>query len=109
MAGYGCYGDLTLRYIYTNRYWAVIDDALRAAVYERGVTVRLMGSYWNHTDKDMVAFLASLSTIRGVGPFDGDIQTVSSFKLGVHPEESCRHCSPQGEDIRWWVWCGWSF
>ena len=106
--GYGCYGDLyacivrlTLCYdmilyydhmlyecVYSfsdNRYWAVIDDALRAAAYERGVNVRLMGSCWNHTDKDMIKFLASLSANRAIGPFKGDIQTVSSFELGACP------------------------
>ena len=60
----------------------MIDDALRTAAYERGVNVRLMGSYWNHTDHDMVKFLASLSADWGIGSCRGNIQTVSSFELG---------------------------
>lgn len=64
-------------HVCTCRYWAKIDDALRSAAYNRGVTVRLMGSHWNHTDKDMSLFFASLSANSGTGPFGGKIQTVS--------------------------------
>ena len=57
------------------RYWPLIDDALRAAAYNRGVNVSLMGSHWNHTSQDMLAFLTSLSANSGTGS-GGIIQTV---------------------------------
>ena len=66
------------------RYWAVIDDALRSAAYNRGVNVRLMGSYWNHTSEDMIQFLASLSANSGIGPLNGSIETVSLRTLHTH-------------------------
>ena len=67
-----------IKFLLLFRYWAAIDDALRSAAYNRGVSVRLMGSYWNHTDRDMVQFLASLSANSGIGPFNGSIETVSA-------------------------------
>lgn len=54
-----------------NRYWPVIDDALRSVVYNKGITVRVMGSLWNHTGPDMVKFLRSLQSINNTGQFDG--------------------------------------
>ena len=56
-------------------YWSRIDVALRAAAYS-GVTVRLMGSYWNHTSEDMLHFLKSLSDDTHTG-HNGIIETVS--------------------------------
>ena len=70
---------VVMKHVSIHRYWAVVDDALRSAAYNRGVNVRLMGSYWNHTDKDMVQFLASLSANSGIGPLNGSIQTVSAL------------------------------
>ncbi len=58
------------------RYWGVIDDALRSAAY-RNVSVRLMGSYWNNTDCDMLHFLVSLSDDSRVG-YRGTLETVSA-------------------------------
>ena len=66
------------------RYWAAIGDALRTAAYNRGVSVRLMGSYWNHTSEDMIKFLASLSANSGIGPLNGSIETVSLRALHTH-------------------------
>ena len=65
-------------HVHVHRYWPVIDDALRAAAYDRGVTVRLMGSYWNHTDSDMLSFLTSLSSNSGTGS-GGRVETVSEM------------------------------
>ena len=56
-------------------YWPKIDDALRAAAF-KGLTVRLMGSYWNHTDNDMFHFMRSLSDDTYTG-YHGKIETVS--------------------------------
>ncbi|KAI1286230.1 5'-3' exonuclease PLD3 [Halotydeus destructor] len=52
-------------FIYTNfSYWPVIDDRLKMAAIERGVTVRLLASHWEHTRKDMFNFLLSLDALR---------------------------------------------
>ena len=56
-------------------YWGVIDDALRGAAY-RGVAVRVMGSYWNHTSRDMLHFMKSLADDTNTG-YGGAIETVS--------------------------------
>ena len=42
------------------KFWPVIDDALKRAVIERGVTVRLLASHWTSTRAQMVVFLKSL-------------------------------------------------
>jgi len=49
----------------------VIDDALRSAVYNKGLTVRFMGSLWNHTGPDMIKFLKSLQSINNTGQYHG--------------------------------------
>ncbi|KAH9509354.1 5'-3' exonuclease pld3 [Bulinus truncatus] len=46
-------------------FWAVIDDALRSAAFDRKVEVFLMASHWEHTEKDMYAFLRSLRDVNG--------------------------------------------
>jgi phospholipase D3/4 len=53
-----------------NRYWPNIDDALRHAVFDRGVEVRLMASWWNHSKVDMKKFLRSLSAINSTGNYN---------------------------------------
>lgn len=58
-------------------YWSKIDDALRYAAY-RGIHVRLMGSYWNHTDTDMIHFMKSLCDDSDVG-YHGTLEAVSQF------------------------------
>jgi len=64
-------------------YWPQIDDALRSAAYSRGVNVRVMGSYWNHTLPDMLKFLRSLADMSGTGSFQGTIETVSVPYLSI--------------------------
>ena len=43
------------------RFWPVIDDELRRAAIERGVEVRIMGSFWKHTPSAMLQYLCSLA------------------------------------------------
>lgn len=46
-------------------YWPNIDDALRAAAFnKRNVRVKLLASYWNHTWDNMFMFLRSLDDLR---------------------------------------------
>ena len=47
------------------RFWPVIDDALRRASLERGVEIRIMASWWNHSNPDMVKYLNSLAAFNG--------------------------------------------
>ena len=61
------------------RYWPVVDDALRRAAYDRGVHVRFLGSFWEHTSPDQVKFLASLAADNPVGRYNGTIQAVSLY------------------------------
>lgn len=53
-------------FLYTKRekYWPVIDDALRRAAVERGVHVRLMASKWKSTRKSLYSYLKSLSSLK---------------------------------------------
>ncbi|KAK6181572.1 hypothetical protein SNE40_009399 [Patella caerulea] len=53
----------TTLYSYPRKYWAIIDDALRDAAFNRHVRVRVLASYWNHTAPDMLYFLRSLQSI----------------------------------------------
>ena len=57
------------------RYWSTIDDALRSAMYDRGIHVKLMTSYWPHTSEDQVHFVSSLAAINGTSK--GSMETVS--------------------------------
>ncbi|KYR01470.1 phospholipase D3 [Tieghemostelium lacteum] len=50
-----------------NFFWPVIDDALRAAAFNRGVKVRLLVSHWNHTNTVIIPqFLHSLAQVGNV-------------------------------------------
>lgn len=42
------------------RYWPVLDNALRAAAFNKRVHVRLLVSCWLNTDPTMFAYLRSL-------------------------------------------------
>ncbi|XP_005068357.1 5'-3' exonuclease PLD4 [Mesocricetus auratus] len=50
----------TMCYSHPARYWPVLDNAVRAAAFNRGVHVRLLVSCWLNTDPAMFAFLRSL-------------------------------------------------
>ncbi|XP_046910061.2 5'-3' exonuclease PLD3-like [Dermatophagoides farinae] len=50
-----------------SHYWPIIDNALRRAVWERNVHVRLLASHWNDTRPYMSLFLKSLQALN-----DGD-------------------------------------
>ena len=52
-------------FLFLNRYWPNIDDALRRAAFDRKVQVRLMASLWNHTRFDMKFYLRSLAALNG--------------------------------------------
>lgn len=56
--------EIFLKYIILFlRFWPVIDDALRAAAIDRGVSVKLLISYWNHSSPAQDYFLHSLQAI----------------------------------------------
>lgn len=50
----------TTRFTHPARYWPVLDNALRAAAFNKGVHVRLLVSCWFNTDPTMFAYLRSL-------------------------------------------------
>nr|XP_023402379.1 LOW QUALITY PROTEIN: phospholipase D4 [Loxodonta africana] len=50
----------TTRFSHPARYWPVLDNALRAAAFSRGVHVRLLVSCWINTDPTMFPYLRSL-------------------------------------------------
>ncbi|KAF7232726.1 hypothetical protein EG68_07359 [Paragonimus skrjabini miyazakii] len=50
-----------------NEFWPVIDNALRSAVIDRGLEVRLLISIWPHTPKTMRRYLSSLKALDGIG------------------------------------------
>ena len=47
-------------------FWPDIDDALRRAAINRGVSVRLLASHWDHTRPAMLRYLASLQALSDV-------------------------------------------
>ncbi|EDV29180.1 uncharacterized protein TRIADDRAFT_18345, partial [Trichoplax adhaerens] len=77
------YSPTTL-YAHPNKYWPVIDDALRDAMFNRGVNVKVMGSYWNHTRSNMIRFLKSLASIDGTSK--GSMQ-VKLYRVPVYTED----------------------
>ncbi|VDK85473.1 unnamed protein product [Litomosoides sigmodontis] len=60
------YFPVTL-YLANNRYWPIIDDALRKAAYS-GIEVKLLISKWKTTRPTLFAFLKSLSVISSTLP-----------------------------------------
>lgn len=57
----------TTLYLANNRYWPVIDDALRKAAYN-GIKVKLLISKWKTTRPSLFAFLKSLAVITSTLP-----------------------------------------
>ncbi|KAK9391138.1 phospholipase D3-like [Crotalus adamanteus] len=51
-------------YCKSKRFWPVIDDALRTAACNKGVSVRLLISCWQHSRQTMFVFLESLTVLR---------------------------------------------
>ncbi|XP_065069919.1 5'-3' exonuclease PLD3-like isoform X1 [Rhopilema esculentum] len=68
------------------RYWGVIDSALREAAYDRGVEVQLMMSSWIHTKKEMIPMLKSLQDFGNAcknGSITVKLFTVPAGKIDV--------------------------
>ena len=65
------------------RYWSDIDDALRTAMYDRGIDVKLLASYWSHTPEYQVLFIKSLAAINGTST-KGSMETV-----GIATAQQC--------------------
>ena len=68
-----------------NRYWPIIDDALRRAVFDRGVELRFLAGLMPHnvTRQDEYNYLASLAALDGSGS-QGEVRC--SVKLFIIPE-----------------------
>ncbi|XP_057298652.1 5'-3' exonuclease PLD3-like isoform X1 [Hydractinia symbiolongicarpus] len=67
-------------YTYPKKYWPVIDDALREAVYTRGINVKILTSHWSHTNKQQFAFLQSLVELGKMEYIKGSLQ-VKMFSM----------------------------
>ena len=68
----------------SRRYWPVLDTALRAAAFNRGVRVRLLVSCWPHTDPSMFPSLRSLQAFSNpaAGVSVDVVRTRSQGRLG---------------------------
>lgn len=56
----------TTLYSTRKQFWPVIDDHLKKAIVERGVSVKLLLSNWTHTRPEMRNYLLSLTQLNGV-------------------------------------------
>ncbi|KHJ42218.1 phospholipase D domain protein [Trichuris suis] len=75
-------------YAKPSRYWGDIDDALRAAAYDRKVSVKLLISKWNHTKLMMFGFLHSLSAFgASLGP---DMVQIKLFTIPSYTERQAK-------------------
>ncbi|MFH4977180.1 hypothetical protein AB6A40_003889 [Gnathostoma spinigerum] len=64
-----------------DRYWSILDDAIRAAAY-RGVEVKLLVSHWAHSRPQMIAYLLSLEDINeGLPHYDHNV--TGSIRVGI--------------------------
>ncbi|XP_075230962.1 5'-3' exonuclease PLD3-like isoform X2 [Lycorma delicatula] len=50
------------------KYWAIIDDALRAAAVDNKIEIRLLISWWDHSRQSEKYFLRSLTLLTDVYP-----------------------------------------
>ncbi|XP_071810219.1 5'-3' exonuclease PLD3-like [Asterias amurensis] len=57
-------------YKHPQTYWPVIDDKLRSLAFNRKISVRLLASYWEHSEKEMIGFLRSLAILNTTGIMD---------------------------------------
>lgn len=62
------------------QYWPNIDNALRRAAVERGVAVKLLISWWKHSDPNEDNYLRSLQELSTSNHHHVDIQIVSGFR-----------------------------
>ena len=46
-------------------YWPVLDDALRAAAFERNVRVKVLASWWKYSLSSLTSYLRSLAALNG--------------------------------------------
>jgi len=60
-------------------YWPTTDVALKSAMYNRGIKVRVMGSIWEYTESDMLKFLKSLQEANATGQQNGTLEVVSGL------------------------------
>ncbi|KAM9842967.1 5'-3' exonuclease PLD4 [Aulostomus maculatus] len=58
----------TTRFEKPQRYWPFIDDAIRTAVFERNIKIRMLISCGRDTDPAMLPFLKSLASIDSLHP-----------------------------------------
>ncbi|XP_071079916.1 5'-3' exonuclease PLD3-like [Haliotis cracherodii] len=70
-----------------NRYWPVLNDALKTAAYDHNVTVYLLASRWQHSNPDMFLYLRSLEM------FGQSVQTrvdleVRLFEFPASPDQN---------------------
>ncbi|XP_038045980.1 5'-3' exonuclease PLD3-like isoform X2 [Patiria miniata] len=56
------------------QFWPLIDDKLRSAAWDRGISVRLLASSWEHTNKEMFGFLQSLAVLNNTGKMDIEVK-----------------------------------
>lgn len=61
-------------------YWPVVDNALRRAALERGVTIKLLISWWKYSDPTEDHFLRSLQALNKMNE-EVDIEIVRSQSL----------------------------
>ncbi|NXA44140.1 PLD3 Phospholipase, partial [Eudromia elegans] len=57
----------TMEFSHPRRFWPLIDDRLRKAVYERRVRLRLLVGCWRHSKAEMFPFLKSLAAVADNG------------------------------------------
>lgn len=62
------------------QYWPPIDNALRRAAVERGVAVKLLISWWKHSDPNEDNYLRSLQELSTSNHHHVDVQIVSGFR-----------------------------
>ncbi|OXA58455.1 5'-3' exonuclease PLD3 [Folsomia candida] len=75
----------SLLYSHPPKFWPIIDNALRSAAIDRGVSVRLLISQWDHTRNSTYKFLKSLQDINNVYQ-NVDVQ-VKLFKVPATPAQ----------------------
>jgi len=74
-----------IMYVKPKQYWDKIDRALRAAVYDRGITVHLMASKWGSTRQQEIIFLKSLNTFGKMPGINGSL-SVKMFEMPANPD-----------------------
>ena len=76
-----------MNFLFSIRYWPVIDNAIKEAAYDRGIQVQMLMSNWTHMKSEMIPMLKSLQDF-GKSCQHGNITVVSNSVIFLQSDHT---------------------